>query len=161
MSGHTKRPVVVGLDHTPAGLAAVRHAYELAASSGAALHVVHAFELPTRPDVALEADLAGERLDARHRAQRWLNEAIGQQSDDVTVKLYCRDGLAEQMLLRAADAASMVVVGEPQQRGRAAFPRSLAASVDCPVICVDEYGRASEVAVDHRDVGPTKRAGSL
>jgi nucleotide-binding universal stress UspA family protein len=138
-------PVVVGLDHSPAAHAALQHAHELALRTGSDLQVVHVFELPALPGAALEADLGGERTAARHRAMRWVADALGDHSG-VHVSIATPEGDVEGALLSAARGASTIVVGAAQQRRREGLAQRLADDGACEVIEVDERGRARLVA---------------
>jgi nucleotide-binding universal stress UspA family protein len=114
-------PVVVGVDGTPAGEAAIAFAFEEAAIRGAALYAVH-----TWTDTLLDAALAGDpaMLDfhpLQQSAYEILAERLaGWQEKYPDVRVYrevVRDRPAAA-LLRYAENAALVVVGT---RGRGGF----------------------------------------
>jgi hypothetical protein len=148
---HTTR-IMVGLDHTPAGAAAVRHAVDLAAArEDPEVVAVHAFELSVRPERRLEADMEEVRRDLRGRCQRWIDDATVGMHPGVRIRLVIADGDPGAVLARAAQGADTVVIG------RSAGDRTpqaedllvrLCAHVSSDLIEVDENGTARHVLGD-------------
>jgi nucleotide-binding universal stress UspA family protein len=155
----TGRPVVVGVDGSPAATDALRVAVTRAAEAGAALRVVCAWR-PTSPEswdrtywLAVDAGrdpdesarLAAEEVAAgAARTARSLATALGA---DVPVEVRVRGGDAASVVLDAAGDAGLVVVGA---RGRGSLASLFLGSVShrvvhgarCPVLVV----RAREAA---------------
>ena len=148
-----KGPVVVGVDGTPAGEAAIAFAFDEAAAHGTDLVAVH-----TWTDLLLENALAGgaAALDfapLSQQAEEVLGERLAgwrEKYPDVRVTRYVSRERASRALLRHARDAALVVVG---CRGRGGFRGLLLGSTSqallhhapCPVAVVrttmdDVYG---------------------
>lgn len=143
--------IVVGLDYSTAGAAALRHAIDVASRRAAPLIVVRAFELPAQPWVVLERDVVGERVAAHTRAQQWLAEAVGHGAPDVPWRLETPDGLAADALLGVAPAAALIVIGMPRASA-SSLPRLVRAS-PVPVEVVDPDGVVHRGTDGNRAVG--------
>ncbi len=105
------RRIVVGVDGSPASVAAIRWAAREAALRGAVLHAVHAWE-PARFDRAPYAP----RVPARDRAAATslltvaVRAALGEDGAADPV-LEVAEGLAAQVLLHCAVGADLLVLG--------------------------------------------------
>ena len=144
MNGITVSSVVVGLDGSDAGRAAVEYAAELASRRHLPLRLVHAFELiqtTVRPTYGWTPD--AERV-VRNSAQRLLDETVevlGIAYPDIEVTAVLQKGSPVKMLLEESHDAHAVVLGS---RGAGGFADLLigsttlhvAAHATCPVIAV-------------------------
>ena len=148
--GHGRRErVVVGVDGTAAGVAALRWAVEHARGSGSRVRAVAVSE-PT-PMVGSGAEIAGgltaqSMLDDEEftaAAQAWLSEAITALPVDVqqSVEREVKRGAAATVLLEAARGADLLVLGN---HGQGAITGALTGSVaqrcahyvTCPLVLV-------------------------
>jgi nucleotide-binding universal stress UspA family protein len=137
-------PVVVGVDGTPVGEAAIAFAFAAASARGADLVAVH-----TWTDLLLEVAFAGAaaQLDFSVLAQQ-AEEVLGERLagwqekyPDVTVTRHVSRERASRALLRHAEGAGLLVVGS---RGRGGFRGLLLGSTSqhllhhapCPVAVV-------------------------
>ncbi|HET7690680.1 MAG TPA: universal stress protein [Nocardioidaceae bacterium] len=135
-------PIVVGLDRTPAGSAALRWAAREALRSGARVHAVQVYDRRNRADLALVVDHDEERTRERIRGHCQLLDVLGPRVADQCVVYSQREGdLAEQLLEAGRDAA-VVVVGAPSCSQTRTLVESLREHSDCPVVVVDEWGAA-------------------
>ena len=143
--GHDRTgPVVVGVDGTPVGEAAIAFAFAAADARGVELVAVH-----TWTDLLLEVAFAGgaDALDFSRLAQQ-AEEVLGERLagwrekyPDVHVTRHVSRERASRALLRYAEAAGLVVVGS---RGRGGFRGLLLGSTGqhllhhapCPVAVV-------------------------
>lgn len=112
--------VVVGVDDTPAGRAALATGFVVAAQLGVALHAVHSWA-PRRPlgAVAVPALMDWDAVEALQLAA--LTELVDEYHRDhrgVEVACFLESGSAAGALLRHLDDAQLVVVGN---RGRPAL----------------------------------------
>jgi nucleotide-binding universal stress UspA family protein len=102
-------PVVVGVNGTAAGLAAVRLAAREAVARGRELRVVHAFTWPRRGAAELEY------APARHAAARIVDQAVTtarRSTPGAHVSGILVDGLASRVLLQLSRSAELIVVGD-------------------------------------------------
>jgi nucleotide-binding universal stress UspA family protein len=131
--------IVVGVDGSKAADGALGFAVEEARLRGAALEVVHAFDVPQVSDTLFGADLIGELEDD---ARRVMADAVARhdlQGLDHSERL--ERGPAAWILMDAARKADMLVVGS---RGRGGFVGLLLGSTShqclhhapCPVVVV-------------------------
>lgn len=137
--------IVVGGDHTPSATAALRWAVHKAAETGAAVVVVHAFDVSGRADLALERDLERARRDARYRTQSWVVEVLADMDVDVPVVISTPDGTVEDTLTNASRTAQLVVIGEPEHGHRRNLAGHLRRSCSCPVETVSPHTTAAAV----------------
>jgi nucleotide-binding universal stress UspA family protein len=137
-------PVVVGVDGTPVGEAAIAFAFAEAAARGTALVAVHAWT-----DLLLETAFAGAaaQLDfsvLAQQAEEVLAERLAgwqEKYPEVSVSRHVNRERASRALLRHAESAQLVVVGS---RGRGGFRGLLLGSTSqhllhhapCPVAVV-------------------------
>jgi nucleotide-binding universal stress UspA family protein len=134
--------IVVGIDNSPAGAAAVRWAVRRGHADGTAVVAVSAFEPPHRPRIGLEPDVASQRLTERRRAQWRVNDAVAELSSAVRVVLATPEGQAVPALLDNARDAALLVVGTPTREHRSDLVERLREASTCPVVNVDEDGTA-------------------
>jgi len=144
--------ITVGLDHTPAGMAALRYAVDLAATEARGeVLAVHAFELPARPDRRLERNMSDTRRELLDRCQCWIDDAVPWDQSGVLIRLVIRDGKRCDVLVRASREASVLVVGAPAVAATAATRDLLAhlrANVRSDLVEVDENGSARRTVGD-------------
>jgi nucleotide-binding universal stress UspA family protein len=136
--------IVVGVDGSEAGEAALRFAVAEARLRGAPLEAVIAWHepyvaptlAPVVPDPTVFADAAARTLDQSV-------EAAVAGGDPIEVKRVVKRGGAAEVLLEQADGADLLIVGS---RGRGGFAGLLLGSVSqqvvhhatCPVVVVPE-----------------------
>ena len=143
MSENESRPVVVGVDGSPASLAALRWAVQDARRRGCPVDVVTAWH----PDysgmigpVPAEVLMALSPLAMRDAAQKVLDSAV-RGIEGVEVRQVLVEGDARAALTTAAQDAELLVVGN---RGHSTFVEVLIGSVSaycvhhaaCPVVVV-------------------------
>jgi nucleotide-binding universal stress UspA family protein len=155
VSAQTVPAVVVGVDGSPAALAAVRLGAAEAALRRRPLRLVHAFVWPV-----LHVDVApppGGPLQGglRHQAERLLDEAVSvarSAAPDVPVTGTMIDGQASAVLCRETAGADLLVLGH---RGLGGFTGLLVGSVAvqvssyaaCPVLIARGKGHDGPVVV--------------
>jgi nucleotide-binding universal stress UspA family protein len=138
----TMPPIVVGLDRTPAGSAALRWAARQALQSGARVHAVQVYDRAGRADLSLVVDHDEERTRERIRGHCQLLDVLGPRVADQCVVYSQRDGDVAEQLLEAGRGAALVVVGVPSSSQTRALVESLRDRCECPVVVVDEWGNA-------------------
>lgn len=123
----TTDPVVVGVDDTPAGRAALATGFEVAERLGVALHAVHAWSVRRPPgDVTVPFFVDWEAVETlQFDALRELVEEYRRDHDGVEVECFLEPGAAGHALLGHLDHAQLVVVGN---RGRAALTAAVLGS---------------------------------
>ena len=145
--------VVVGVDGSPAGAAALGWALAAGARRGAVVEAVHAWELPLVYG-PLSGGLPYDVAALEAAAQRCLDVAVDRAvaaAEPITVERSLVPEAPARALLDAAAGASLVVVG---RRGQGGFSRLLVGSVSekvarhapCPVVVVP--APAPDEAVD-------------
>lgn len=143
----TRKRIVVGLDHTPNGAAALRWAVRQAVLRGWEVVVVRAFRLPGRPERRLEPDLPGERRSARDRAEGWAMDTLRRLDEETCeaarIRVRTVDGEVVPVLADAAAGASLVVVGTPCTGS--GLLEELDAVTRCPVVHVEEGGAVHDM----------------
>jgi len=146
---------VVGVDDSPRSERALRWAASEAASSGRRLRLIHAFEWPVVYPSMVNAVPVMEPVDMEKAAQALLDRLADQArawAPGVSVETEAVAGAATQVLCRASEQASLLVVGS---HGRGAVARVLLGSVStaltaraaCPVVVV----RTSDSGAEQRD----------
>lgn len=144
-------PIVLGVDGSPAGAAAVDFAFAEAALRGVGLVALHAWTtwnapVPPPQDPA-EPYASGPGVLAQAE-ERLLAEALAgcrEKYPDVSVELHVEHGATREALIEAGGAAQLLVVGA---RGRGGFAGQLLGSVSqamlhhacCPVAVVRQPG---------------------
>jgi len=140
MSQQTDRPVLVGVDSSPAALAAARYAADEARARDLPLVLVHAFSTPWIDLPLTQDDLTGE--DPRTKADTLLASAarqVREEHPDLTVRTELAEGSPAEVLVDRSATAELLVVA---QRGDGGFAGLLAGSVavhvaahaHCPVV---------------------------
>ncbi|WP_090045712.1 universal stress protein [Lentzea fradiae] len=145
MSENESRPVVVGVDGSPASLAALRWAVEDAARRGCAVEAVTAWHAdygvmigPLPAEVL--ADVSPQAM--REAAQRVLERSV-EGIEGVEVRRILVEGDARDVLAKASRDAELLVVGS---RGHGRLLGAILGSVSshcvhhagCPVVVVHE-----------------------
>lgn len=142
---HERRTIVVPIDYTPAGSAALVWAVERAEEQDCDVLAVHAFDRSSTADSRLERDLVGAREQACSRAHAWVIDVLGDRpATEVRVRIVTRAGSLVQVLPAAADGADTVVLSASAAGGL--LVGSLRSRLGCPVVCVDEDGTAHDSA---------------
>ena len=141
-----QRRIVVGLDGSPASLAALRWAADQAFLTGARLEAVTVYEPvaeiafafggypavnPINPAMAKQSALAG--------LESWVHAALEESQADVQL-VALADGTPSKALTHLAEGADMLVVGAHHRHGLGLLLGSTAAScvrhAECPVVVV-------------------------
>lgn len=130
-------PVVVGVNGTAAGLAAVRLAAREAVARGLELRIVHAFTWPKPRRGASE-----EYAPARHAAAGIVDEAVAvaaRSTPGVRVTGSLIDGVPIRVLLQQSRAAELLVVGDDDVAMVAGLPMDsvllqIVSRARCPVV---------------------------
>jgi nucleotide-binding universal stress UspA family protein len=107
----SEAPIVVGVNGTAAGLAAVRLAAREAVARGRDLRVVHAFTWPSTYPDADDQDYG----QARHAAAQVVDEAIAtarRSTPNVHVAGFVVDGLPTRALLQQSRTAELLILGD-------------------------------------------------
>lgn len=150
MNEHSSR-IIVGLDDSPGGRAALAHALRDAARRHAVVEAVAAFRTPEfwASEYGAAAELVGTveeiRADVRRQAEGIVEEVLAGMAAEFTrvptVTVSAVGGSAAAALLNAARHADLLVVGN---RGRGGFASTVLGSVSlqcvlhapCPVTVV-------------------------
>ena len=140
----TPRTIVVGLDHSPAGIAALRWAADEADQQQTSVTVLRVMDPDLRADLALVRDIEAEQRECHHDAGSWVSQAF-EERPHTTLKILTRFGSLEPELMAATKDALLLVVGQPQDPRLIGLPERLARGCGCPVVCVDDSGHAAFV----------------
>lgn len=141
----TMRKIVIGLDGSPASIAALDWAYEQALLAGAELTAVHGWIYPYPSErTVLSSARAQMQLDAMEQLRTSL-ESLGVLLSNGPIQVHPRlvEKSAVDALLDEANDADLIVIGS---RGRGALRSSLLGSVshsvaqhaNCPVVIIRE-----------------------
>jgi nucleotide-binding universal stress UspA family protein len=144
---HKAGEIVVGVDGGPAAGAAVRWAAEQSRLVGIPLCVVHAWQLGAFETAAFAAGsgtaelLQAASADARARATRWVNEALGPQGKRLLWRLEVVEAPPGPALVSQSGGAHLLVIGTKEHTG---LRRAVLGSVshycvshaDVPVVAV-------------------------
>ena len=133
------RPVVVGVDGSAAGEAALGFAFDAAAARGVTLSAVHAWAVPVGVPVVASAHATLAASEAEVLAERLAG--WGEKYPEVAVERVLLHGSAGRVLVEQSETAQLVVVGS---RGRGGAASLLLGSVShavvhrahCPVVVV-------------------------
>jgi len=158
-----RKQITVAVDHSPAAGAALRWAVGEAARVGAEVVAVHVIDVRERADLAHVPHLGAARAQACVATQQWVHDAIDGtlvdlQDPDAThdpfseetpdrprVSVYTATGGIQDELMSAARSAVALVLGQPDGAAHEQLADQLASRCACPVILVDETGRAVPV----------------
>ncbi len=137
----TEKTIVVGVDGSPSSVNALHWAADQAQLTGASVHVVATWELPTSygwvPTYPPGFDAAG---DVAKGVDKTVKEELGEKPP-VALRTSVVEGDAAQVLVDLSKGADLLVVGS---RGHGAFAGMLLGSVSeycaahshCPVVVV-------------------------
>jgi nucleotide-binding universal stress UspA family protein len=140
--------IVVGTDGSTSSRGAVRHAAELAKLSGATLHLVCAYRLPSRAAMMLAAEAmyipsVGADDDATRAAEDLLESLAGEiRADGVKVESHAIATAADEALCAVAgnEHADVIVVGNKGMKGArrvlGSVPNAVAHKASCAVLVV-------------------------
>ena len=103
--------IVVGIDETPAGTAALRWAAKEAELRGSALTIVHAWHIDASVAMAGTVPWADYEAEARDHAERCVAEAIGDDAAGHHRTVEVIEGAAGPTLVESSRNADMLVVG--------------------------------------------------
>lgn len=132
-SRHTRpspAPVVVGVDGSVTGAAALAFAFEEADLRAVPVHAVHAYHLEWLPAHAEELDPVRFQEAEQQRLRQWV-QPVWDKYPQLTVEHLLRYGHPAACLTEAARDASLLVVGS---RGRGGFTGMLLGSVSQQVV---------------------------
>lgn len=143
----TRRPIIVGVDSSPASTGATEWAAAEAASRHVPLHIVHTWTWQhlapwsTSADRMVKGDL--------HRAgQKLVNHcrSLARKVDDLEVTTEVREGPAGRVLIDLSRGAGLIVVGTRHlgPMGRAVLGSAsgaLVARAECPTVVVSTHSR--------------------
>jgi nucleotide-binding universal stress UspA family protein len=143
MSESTRAPrIVVGVDGSPASLAALRWAWDEARFRGIGVEIAACWHYPAMPFVLSQPPISAEQFEqgAREVAADAIATVIDTQAA-ADIEVTVLEGAPSLALLELAHTAEMVVVGS---RGRGGFAGLLLGSVSqhlaehapCPVVIV-------------------------
>ena len=133
---------VVGVDGSPASVAAARWAAERARCEGAPLVVVHAYQVIALPSVAGPVRTPAMRRAASEQAEKLLAAVIralpaGTDSEQLLV-----EGPADRLLIQRSQGAAMLVLGarpqhsHPHMRFLGSTALRCLRGAECPVVMV-------------------------
>jgi nucleotide-binding universal stress UspA family protein len=144
--------IVVGTDGSPTAAKAVQRAAELAAATGAVLHVVGGVRLPSRsmavaPEGAYAVAQASGEWDAESVASvQQMLDGMAAQFPGITTKTHAVPEAAVEALLGVAEreGAGLIVVGSRGMTGlgrvKGSVPNSVAHKAICDVLIVYTTG---------------------
>lgn len=154
----TDQPIVVGIDDDPSSRTALVTAFGMADRLGVGLTVVHAIPQRRTPEITVPELVAGDEMESQARQR--LSELVApmkEQFPHAVVTCVVQTGKPSKVILRHADGAQLVVVGN-RGRGRVAsaltgstglrlLHQSSASVVLCPAAEVgDRWLRADDQA---------------
>jgi nucleotide-binding universal stress UspA family protein len=140
--------IVVGLDHTPAGTAALRWAVDEGTRSGARVMAVHVYDRNGRADLAAERDHESEKSKERIEAHRQLVDALGDEAARLGIAISQVEGPVATRLAEATRHAALLVLGRPSDPAHKALPQVLPRLCRCPVVVIDEAGQVERLECD-------------
>jgi nucleotide-binding universal stress UspA family protein len=141
--GRRGHRIVVAVDNTPSGTAALHWAASHAVANGEALSVVGVHE--TDPSTGPHPVVRDQLSEARARFFALMCGRLGSVPQETEVKVSMMSGRLATALSESAEGAEMIVVGEPRSAAHRGLPDELARRCACVVTVVDEQGRAREL----------------
>jgi nucleotide-binding universal stress UspA family protein len=141
MTTHPPSSIVVGVDGTPAGQAALSYAMQEAALRGSSLEVVTTWEWTIPYDTAFQDDPTETRLRAEQAQERAVTAVLVSTPAPPMITRHVLEGDAGTILVRLARHAACLVVGSTHKN---ALKRAVLGSVSqhcvrhatCPVVVV-------------------------
>ncbi len=110
--------IVVGLDGSRTAAAALQWAAEQSSVSGVPLRVVHAWQMRAIEVAAASAEFwEAAQADARAQATRWVLDALGGGSAEVSWSLDIAEGPAGPVLVSRSRGARLLVLGTRETTG--------------------------------------------
>jgi nucleotide-binding universal stress UspA family protein len=166
-----ERTIVIGVDGSPASIAALRWAVRQATATCAAVEAICAWESPSMAELTPPAGIPpvvqqpvddATALDSeRRRLDDVIESATGSSASHCEVSLAAKlvEGHPAHVLVQAADRAELLVVGKS---GHGAFlgmllgsvSRDVTAHAPCPVVVVPGPAPAQQAGHDGRDGRP-------
>jgi nucleotide-binding universal stress UspA family protein len=144
MNALTRNAVIVGLDRSDPGRAAVEHAADLANRHHLSLHLLYAFESSPYADraaIGWTLDVEGLRHSAAQRLVDDTSEVLAILYPDLTITSAVQPGSATDVLIAASEGAYTLVLGSRGSGGFAdlvigSTTLHVAGHAACPVIAV-------------------------
>lgn len=143
-TGLRDQTIVVAVDNTPSGTAALHWAADRAVANGDALSVVGVYETDA-PTHGAHSELRDRLCDARARFFALMCERLGTVPQETRVKVSMTSGHLATALSESARGAAMIVVGEPRATAHLDLPEELARRCSCQVTVVDEHGHVRDL----------------
>ena len=151
--------IIVGLDHSPAGEAALRWAAAYAARADARLHLLHVIEIEPSTIYGSTAELARDlRAQMFPELQAFATEVIGATLPSESWTLDIVQGARGRRLVEAAAAADLLVIGTREHVG---LQRLLAGSVSHYCLAHSETPVVAVPPPTPVDLRPASPAGAL
>jgi len=151
MTSHTevagRERIVVGLDNSPAGAAALQWALQEALQSDASVTVVSAFDPSTRVDLTASSDVETEVSEHQRRVLDWVARSSPSLPADIAIRVTTPRSTVLSALADAAKGARCVVVGQPQDARHHELPTKLAGYCLCPIFVFEAGDAAHPVRV--------------
>lgn len=151
LSPHTSTPqIVVGVDGSPASVAALRWAVAQAELTGVAVQAVTSWQVPGQSAYGGYGGYFAVDVDWADVARTTLTTAVKEAGDGAPVDVVplVLEGHAAHVLVKASDGAQLLVVGS---RGHGGFAGMLLGSVSeyviahasCPVLVIRDHPEAA------------------
>jgi nucleotide-binding universal stress UspA family protein len=139
--------IVVGLDNSPAGAAALQWALREASQTDASVTVVSAFDPSTRVDLTASSDVEAEVSEHQRRVRDWVARSSPTLPADIAIRVTTPRSTVLSALADAAKGARCVVVGQPQDARHQELPTKLAGYCLCPIFVFEAGDPAHPVRV--------------
>jgi nucleotide-binding universal stress UspA family protein len=156
-SGPSRLEYVIGVDGSAASIAAARWAIDRAARDGAALVVVHAYQVTALPSVAGPVRTPAMRRAAHERATKLLAGAMDALPPGAISEQVLMEGPADRVLIERSAGSALLVLGarpqhtHPHMRFLGSTALRCLRGAGCPVVLVpSELG---ELAVARETAG--------